>query len=125
MYIVYNSDVSTDRAVTRAYELGSTDIVQHVALYLRNMIAEAFKSKKNLPWVPTDDFIRQSDVLPTELKTFLKYLYFVTAEDHTVKVQMIVSCLGHDICRAATKGVQRRFILFAFSCASSPPEIVL
>ena len=42
LYIVYNSDLSTDRAVTLAYELGSTDIVQHVALYLRNMIAEAF-----------------------------------------------------------------------------------
>ena len=41
-YIVYNSDVSTDRAVTLAYELGSTDMVQHVALYLRNMINEAF-----------------------------------------------------------------------------------
>ncbi|WP_419650382.1 hypothetical protein, partial [Thiolapillus sp.] len=42
LYIVYNSDVSTDRCVTLAYELGSTDIVQHVALYLRNMTAEAF-----------------------------------------------------------------------------------
>ena len=41
-YIVYNSNVSTDRCVTLAYELGSTDIVQHVALYLKNMIAEAF-----------------------------------------------------------------------------------
>ena len=42
MYIVYNSDVSTDRAVTLAYKLGSTTMVQDVALYLRNMIAEAF-----------------------------------------------------------------------------------
>ena len=40
-------------------------------------------------------------------------------------VQRIVSSLGQDICRAATKGQQRRFILFAFSSASSPPEIVL
>ena len=46
MYIVYNSDVSTDRAVTLAYELGSTDLVQHVALYLRNMIAETFLKSK-------------------------------------------------------------------------------
>ena len=42
LYIVYNSDVSTDRCVTFAYELGSTDMVQHVALYLSNTIAEAF-----------------------------------------------------------------------------------
>ena len=42
LYIVYNTDVSTDRAVTLAYELGPTDIVQHIALYLRNMIAETF-----------------------------------------------------------------------------------
>ena len=31
LYIVYNSDVSTDRCVTLVYELGSTDIVQHVS----------------------------------------------------------------------------------------------
>ena len=122
MYIVYNSDVSTDRCVTLAYELGSTDIVQHVALYLRNMTAEAFLKVRNLPWLPTDDFIRQSDVLPTKLKTFLKYLLFVTAEAHTAEVQRIVSSLGQDICKAVTKGQQRRFILFAFSSASSPPK---
>ena len=42
LYVVYNSDVSTDHCVTLAYELGSTDVLQHVALYLRNMTAEAF-----------------------------------------------------------------------------------
>ena len=41
-YIVYNSDVSTDRAVTLAYELGSIGMVQDVAVYFRNMIAVAF-----------------------------------------------------------------------------------
>ena len=30
-YNVYNSDMSTDRSVTHAYELGSTDMVQDVA----------------------------------------------------------------------------------------------
>ena len=30
LYVVYNSDVSTDRCVTLAYELGSTDIVQQL-----------------------------------------------------------------------------------------------
>ena len=44
--IVYTSDVNTDRAVTFAYELSSTEMVQNVALYLRNMIAEAFISQK-------------------------------------------------------------------------------
>ena len=42
LYIVYNTDVSTDRAVTLAYELGSTSMVHDVALYLRKLIAEAF-----------------------------------------------------------------------------------
>ena len=42
LYVVYNSDVSTDRCVTLPYELGSTDIVKHVALSLRNLTAEAF-----------------------------------------------------------------------------------
>ena len=62
LYRVYNSDVSTDHAVTLAYELGSADIVRDDALCLRNMIAEAFLQVKNLPWLPTDDFIRPSDV---------------------------------------------------------------
>ena len=31
LYIVCNCDVSTDRGVTLAYELSSTDIVQHVS----------------------------------------------------------------------------------------------
>ena len=42
LYIVYNSDVSTDRAVTLVYELGSTGMVHDAALYLRNIISEAF-----------------------------------------------------------------------------------
>ena len=32
LYIVYNSDVNTDHAVTLAYELGSTDTVQDLSL---------------------------------------------------------------------------------------------
>ena len=42
LYIVYNSDVSTGRAATLAYERVSANMVQDVALYLRKMIAEAF-----------------------------------------------------------------------------------
>ena len=42
LYTVYNSDVSTDGTATLACELGSTNVMQDVALYLRNMIAEAF-----------------------------------------------------------------------------------
>ena len=41
-YIVYSSVVSTDRAVTLVYELGSTGMVQDVALYFRNMTADSF-----------------------------------------------------------------------------------
>ena len=66
-----------------------------------------------------------SHVLRTELKIFLNYLLSVTAEDYTANVQRIVSSLRPNICRAVTKGQQRTFILFAFSIASSLPEIVL
>ena len=124
-YIVYSSDVSTDHALTLACELGLTDMMQNVALYLRNIIAEAFEKSKDLPRPPTDDFLRKSDVLPGQLKTFLNYLLSGRAEDYAAKVQRIVSSLGQDICKAVTKGQQRGFILFAFSSASSPPEIVL
>ena len=64
---------------------------------------------KNLPWLPTDDFMRQSDVLSTELKTFLKYLLFVTSEDHTAKVQRIVSSLaGTEYLQSSYKGATEK-----------------
>ena len=74
MYIVYHSDMSTGRTVTLAYELGSAGMVQEVVLYLRNKIAEAIERSPNLPWPPTDDFLRQSDVPPSQLKIFLNRL---------------------------------------------------
>ena len=42
LHIVYNSDVSSDHVVKPAYELGSTYMVRDIALYFRNIIAEAF-----------------------------------------------------------------------------------
>ena len=41
-YFVYNFDMSTDSAVTLAYELSLPHMLQDVALYLKNIIAEAF-----------------------------------------------------------------------------------
>ena len=58
LYIVYNSDTSTDLAVTLAYELGSADMVQAVALYLRNINAETFEKCGKLPWSATDDLYK-------------------------------------------------------------------
>ena len=37
-------------------------------LIIENIIAEAFEKSKNLPGLATDDFLWQSDVLPTHLK---------------------------------------------------------
>ena len=69
LYRVYNSDVSTDHAVTLAYELGSADIVRDDALCLRNMIAEAFYNSKTChSSQPMTSFGR---LMSTELKTFL------------------------------------------------------
>ena len=42
LHIVYNSDVSSDHVVKPAYELGSTYMVRDIALYFRDIIAEAF-----------------------------------------------------------------------------------
>ena len=56
-------------------------MVQDVALYLGNIFAEAFEKFKNLPWPPTDDFLRQYDILPTQLKSFLNSILAGRAED--------------------------------------------
>ena len=56
--------MSAVRADTIAYDLGSADMVQDVALYLREITTEACGKSKKLPRPLTDDAFRQSNVLP-------------------------------------------------------------
>ena len=64
-------------AVSFAYQLGSKDKYQDVALLLRSSIQRAFKEAKPLPWPPSaDDLeVKSSDeVLPSDLLKFLNYV---------------------------------------------------
>ena len=102
--LVYSSEMNTEKAIITAYELGCADTVKDTALYLRTLITEAFQKSENLPWPPTDEYLQNHDILPHELKKFLNYLLAGQAEDHTPKVQRLVTSLGQDILRAVTKG---------------------
>ena len=64
-------------AVSFAYQLGSKDKYQDVALLLRSSIQREFKEAKPLPWPPSaDDLeVKSSDeVLPSDLLKFLNYV---------------------------------------------------
>ena len=50
LYIIYNSYMSANHSLTVAYEVGSADMVQDVALYLTNITDEPFQKSKNLSW---------------------------------------------------------------------------
>ena len=79
-------------------------MIQGVALYLKDKITESFQQAEDLPWPPSDDFLRQIDVLPTDLERFLNFLIAGKAENHSPKVQRMVNSLRQDICRAVTRG---------------------
>ena len=103
-YIVYSSTMKKDRLVALTYELGSADMVQDVALYLREKITEAFQLADDLPWPPSDDYFRENDVLPSDLKKFLGFLLADNVQKQSARVQRLVNSLGQDICRAVTRG---------------------
>uniref|UniRef100_UPI00358E3B67 uncharacterized protein n=1 Tax=Myxine glutinosa TaxID=7769 RepID=UPI00358E3B67 len=53
--LVYSASISVADAVTCAYNLGTKDKYEDVALLLRAMIQQAFNESKSLPWPPTAD----------------------------------------------------------------------
>ena len=103
-FLVYNSAMSTNKAVILAYELGSSDMIQDVALYIRKTITDAFQQSDDLPWPPTEKFLRQKEVVPNDFRRFLNFLFSGIADDQTSRVQRMVSSIGQDICRATTRG---------------------
>lgn len=71
--LVYNASLSVSDAVAHAYQLGSKDKYQDVALLLRRTILKTFRESKTLPWPPTaDDLLTSLDnLLPSDLMNFL------------------------------------------------------
>lgn len=102
--LVYDARTSIDRVVSLAYELGTKDMVTEVALHLRKVITEAFEKSNSLPWPPTEEFLVQADVIPSELNKFLHFLFEGKSANPSERIQRLASSVGQDICRAVTNG---------------------
>ena len=75
--LIYSASISVADAVSYAYQLGSKDKYQDVALLFRSSIQQAFKLAKPLPWPPSaeDLEVKSSDeVLPSDALKFLNYV---------------------------------------------------
>ena len=75
--ITYSASISVADAVAYAYNLGSKDKYEDVALLLRRLIQRAFKESKPVPWPPSaDDLeVKSSDeLIPSDLVKFLNYV---------------------------------------------------
>ena len=75
--LVYSASISVADAVSYAYQLGSKDKYEDMALLLRSIIQQEFNEPKLLPWPPTaDDLeVKSSDeLLPPDLVKFLNFV---------------------------------------------------
>ncbi|KAJ8278413.1 hypothetical protein GJAV_G00087350 [Gymnothorax javanicus] len=70
--VVYNADMKLVETVQKAFLLDNKDTLTEIALYLRNVILDAFDKSDDLRWPPTVDYIPNTDdVLPQDLRSFL------------------------------------------------------
>ena len=114
--LIHNASITVTDAVRYAYELGSKDKYEEVALLLRQIIQHAFKESESSPWPPTADDLDIVPSLPSELIKFLNFV--ISGEEDTEgseKVHRIILSIGQDICRAVTHGEWKlpKHILFA------------
>ena len=84
--------------------LGTTDMIAEVGIYLQKMIHEAFEKSDNQPWPPTEEYLQNMKIIPSQLQKFLSYLISGKPDNHTIKVNRLRNSIGQDICRAATHG---------------------
>ena len=68
--LIYNANLTDAKAVKFAYRLGLEDSVMKAAEYLRQVILDAFKNSKELPWPPTADDLDYSPVTTRAHKFF-------------------------------------------------------
>jgi hypothetical protein len=96
--LVYSASISVGNAVAYAYQLGSKDKFEDMALLLRRIIQRAFNESKSLPWPPTADDLEiksLDELLPPDLIKFLTFVISGNADvekyDKTRRIVLSVS----------------------------------
>ena len=90
------------QALSNAYEIGRKDKLKEVAQDLRDSIFKGFKNSGKLPWPPSDDFLRKTNVLPSKLQSFLCHLLPCKERQPSERTKRLRESIGQDICRAVT-----------------------
>ena len=107
-WLVYSSKLSTSNAVAASYLSASKDKLSEADMYLRNVILEAFKKSKEMPWPPTAEDIQRisEEHLPDELSRFLKLVVsgVERENDQCLRTKRVVFSIGQDVCRAVSQG---------------------
>ena len=107
-WLVYSSKLSTSNAVAASYLSASKDKLSEAAVYLRNVILEAFKKSKEMPWPPTAEDIQRisEEHLPDELSRFLNLVVsgVERENDQCQRTKRVVFSIGQDVCRAVSQG---------------------
>ena len=103
-YIIYNSSMSIDDAIRKAYVLGSCNIIKDSGIQLNGIINKSFKEDNELKWPPNVLDLECNAKIPTELEMFLSLLFTKDTVSKTPKIQRLIISIGQDICRAATSG---------------------
>ena len=106
--LVFSNDLDLATAVRNSYCLHrsiSTEI-DDVALLLRQVIRDAFSKAGDMPWPPTAGYLETMDSpVPENLQKFLRLVICGNRSlASSEKTERLVSSLGQDLCRAATKG---------------------
>ena len=96
--LIYSASMSVADAVTFAYKLGCKDQHEDVAMFLRRIIQQVFKTSKPLPWPPTADDLEvesPDELLPPDLVKFLNFIISVDADvEKCEKTKRLVFSLG-------------------------------
>ena len=101
--LIFSNAISQSQAITAAYNMGTEDNISQVEVQLRDVIGISFHESKKISWAPTASYLESlHDVVPSELKRFLKTVLSGKDDLENIRLSRLVLSIGQDICRAAT-----------------------
>ena len=73
-------------------------MIAEVGIYLQKVIHEAYEKSGNVPWPPTEEYLQNMEIIPSQLQKSLSYLISGKSDNHTTRVNRLMNSIGQDIC---------------------------
>ena len=104
--LVFSNETSLAEAVKNGNMLGCSNMIDEVGKFLHRIIKDAFEKGDALPWSPTASYLQTvDDPVPGGLQRFLhNVICGANSVQPSGRTHRLVSSIGQDICRAATRG---------------------